>query len=136
MAERIWIDRGRLIRIRPWSPLSLRCTEPCDAAGILEYQTFDEHGAPNTGSYRGPGTLTTDAAGHSVVILGDPMHHATLTDLTVADEPTTESRASYDAMRAGFEAATREIKPGRRLAAKGHDWLEGYDAGARCCPRR
>jgi hypothetical protein len=120
---RVWVDKGYLIQGRdvegPGGPYFL----------ILAYQVFDLDGAPSSGSYRGEGNITS--ANH--LILGDPHRQTTLTEYTVARQPTSESWNHYS----GFKQAIEDRREHKEDAKKPHyyamtrQWWEGYRDGWR-----
>lgn len=121
---RVWVDKGYLIQGMevegPGGPYSL----------ILAYQVFDLDGAPSSGSYRGEGNITS--ANH--LIIGDPYKQTTLTEYTVARQPTSESWNYYRGFRRAIEDR-REYKedvPHKKgPLAEGRRFWEGYRDGWR-----
>ena len=93
----------------------------------LEYQVYDEDsGATITRSFSGKGQVV-DRGSHRAILLGDPYRHATLWEYRIDDKPTASSEAQLGRIVAGVKAALGDFKIGRRMSAKGEDWLRGYD---------
>jgi hypothetical protein len=125
------IVRGKLLETKDATmnlstPLKGQYPDPVDFE--VEYQLYDERNNPISGTYANyDGKVTyTEHDGHNFVMFGNPYHDATLTEYRIDKEPTDESWKRYENVKAGV-ASAMQFKPGKRLAAKGHDWLYGYD---------
>ena len=117
---RIWLDKGYLIEAR----------EIEDARGNtyvmpLEFQVFDETGAPSTRTYRGEGTVHDGR-----IILGDPYRDTQLIEGKIDRQATSESWERYQGFKAALEDRTQESssKPKKHYAHTA-DWWQGYQTG-------
>ena len=130
-ARKIIIERGFLIEFVDATATSIPMwADGCEGILVdLEYQLYDENNDPVSGSnanYRGMATIV-DRGADSFLVLGDLVRGAGLTEYRIDKSATKESLKRLDATKAGITAALIIGKPGRRLPAKGTDWLNGYD---------
>jgi|SRR5688572_10036843 hypothetical protein len=126
--SRVWVEKGKLIQTKD-AVIMANVPMMYDGASVeveAEWQLYDENGRPATGSYRGNGQVVSRGA-TQYVILGDPYRDATLTEYRVDQDMTAESEKRVGDVVAGVKAAIGDFKPGRRVKAKGQDWLRGYD---------
>lgn len=125
---------------------SLEGYDPFEFETDLLFQIYDENGRPLTATmrgaylgghrgatYQGPGLVVSREGGKHAVIMGNPQNpESTLAEYSMDSDPTPESLARYDAMRAGILAATSTYKEARRRdSRKGQDYLAGFDKAAK-----
>lgn len=116
--------------------------DPFEFETDLLFQVYDENGRPLTAttrgaylgsqrgaSYRGTGLVVAREGGKQAVIMGNPQNpESRLAEYEMDSDPTPESLARYDAMRAGILDATSTFKQDRkRDSRKGQDYLAGFD---------
>lgn len=123
---RVMIERGHLIT--PWMSPSADVGFNVEPATAFVEQPLTQipEDEPATGSYRGEGTFSKDTLGREVLIIGDPMRQAYLTEYLVGDA-TPESQRAAESYFAGF----RDGLLGRRWPATSDDSYAGGRAEAK-----